>query len=152
MIRRPPRSTLFPYTTLFRSSAWCRSSPSAGALSSLSHELLQDFVWLRADDALASDDERRHARDAVLAGELPVRIDRVLERALLEDLARGVHGQPRLLHDLQHHLGPGDVPGLDEVRAEERVVDRVPARLRVRPLADLLREPAVVRHGALPVG
>src|SRR3712207_8216429 len=25
MIRRPPRSTLFPYTTLFRS---CRSSPS----------------------------------------------------------------------------------------------------------------------------
>src|SRR5690349_23215182 len=28
MIRRPPRSTLFPYTTLFRSSpsnAWCRS-------------------------------------------------------------------------------------------------------------------------------
>src|SRR5438034_6765597 len=24
MIRRPPRSTLFPYTTLFRSSATCR--------------------------------------------------------------------------------------------------------------------------------
>src|SRR5260370_18887374 len=23
MIRRPPRSTLFPYTTLFRSGAWC---------------------------------------------------------------------------------------------------------------------------------
>src|SRR3712207_8761782 len=23
MIRRPPRSTLFPYTTLFRSHAWC---------------------------------------------------------------------------------------------------------------------------------
>src|SRR2546429_3062704 len=31
MIRRPPRSTLFPYTTLFRS-AWMRrwSAPSAG--------------------------------------------------------------------------------------------------------------------------
>src|ERR1051326_1789240 len=31
MIRRPPRSTLFPYTTLFRSNAWIRSrnpSPS----------------------------------------------------------------------------------------------------------------------------
>src|ERR1019366_10387192 len=29
MIRRPPRSTLFPYTTLFRSSAWLipRRSP-----------------------------------------------------------------------------------------------------------------------------
>src|SRR3712207_8595882 len=23
MIRRPPRSTLFPYTTLFRSPSWC---------------------------------------------------------------------------------------------------------------------------------
>src|SRR2546430_17512606 len=27
MIRRPPRSTLFPYTTLFRSRASARSSP-----------------------------------------------------------------------------------------------------------------------------
>src|SRR2546427_12729269 len=26
MIRRPPRSTLFPYTTLFRSSSWWTSS------------------------------------------------------------------------------------------------------------------------------
>src|SRR3712207_7370711 len=26
MIRRPPRSTLFPYTTLFRSEAWVASS------------------------------------------------------------------------------------------------------------------------------
>src|SRR5947208_11527420 len=29
MIRRPPRSTLFPYTTLFRSSACERSPPSS---------------------------------------------------------------------------------------------------------------------------
>src|SRR3712207_9478696 len=28
MIRRPPRSTLFPYTTLFRSPAWPRSASS----------------------------------------------------------------------------------------------------------------------------
>src|SRR2546430_13651716 len=27
MIRRPPRSTLFPYTTLFRSPVRCRASP-----------------------------------------------------------------------------------------------------------------------------
>src|SRR2546430_11669393 len=33
MIRRPPRSTLFPYTTLFRSAARCRSS-SHGRTSS----------------------------------------------------------------------------------------------------------------------
>src|SRR3712207_8044538 len=31
MIRRPPRSTLFPYTTLFRSSAGWRSSSAPSA-------------------------------------------------------------------------------------------------------------------------
>src|SRR6266850_6111920 len=34
MIRRPPRSTLFPYTTLFRSSGWpsrCSSRPPFGS-------------------------------------------------------------------------------------------------------------------------
>src|SRR3712207_7850259 len=43
MIRRPPRSTLFPYTTLFRSSSSCRSSggwnpppSSATSITSLS--------------------------------------------------------------------------------------------------------------------
>src|SRR5688572_33475478 len=33
MIRRPPRSTLFPYTTLFRSRLrclWCRGDPRGG--------------------------------------------------------------------------------------------------------------------------
>src|SRR5436189_2452188 len=28
MLRRPPRSTLFPYTTLFRSTPYCRRHPS----------------------------------------------------------------------------------------------------------------------------
>src|SRR2546429_5661714 len=28
MIRRPPRSTLFPYTTLFRSSTWTATKPT----------------------------------------------------------------------------------------------------------------------------
>src|SRR3712207_8235517 len=31
MIRRPPRSTLFPYTTLFRSTAWCATSCATSA-------------------------------------------------------------------------------------------------------------------------
>src|SRR3712207_8790242 len=33
MIRRPPRSTLFPYTTLFRSLGGCRPSARPGALA-----------------------------------------------------------------------------------------------------------------------
>src|SRR5260370_29748465 len=35
MIRRPPRSTLFPYTTLFRSSSRRGNAPRVGALSAL---------------------------------------------------------------------------------------------------------------------
>src|SRR6266496_5778406 len=42
MIRRPPRSTLFPYTTLFRSRRWpgssCRSSRVSGTRSPRSEE------------------------------------------------------------------------------------------------------------------
>src|SRR2546421_7869859 len=34
MIRRPPRSTLFPYTTLFRSTAGARAHPRGTAISS----------------------------------------------------------------------------------------------------------------------
>src|SRR2546430_11300604 len=33
MIRRPPRSTLFPYTTLFRSRAWGRCDGARGESS-----------------------------------------------------------------------------------------------------------------------
>src|SRR5256885_12761387 len=43
MIRRPPRSTLFPYTTLFRSQAWFSSAQASLELTqnrnSLSHRL-----------------------------------------------------------------------------------------------------------------
>src|SRR3712207_8972859 len=31
MVRRPPRSTLFPYTTLFRSGRWPADNPRLGA-------------------------------------------------------------------------------------------------------------------------
>src|SRR5438105_11767249 len=34
MIRRPPRSTLFPYTTLFRSRMRCSASPASSGISS----------------------------------------------------------------------------------------------------------------------
>src|SRR3712207_7103934 len=35
MIRRPPRSTLFPYTTLFRSAGWAITGTLAGAATAL---------------------------------------------------------------------------------------------------------------------
>src|SRR3712207_7129223 len=39
MIRRPPRSTLFPYTTLFRSLVWNHSSCAAARFKQLARRL-----------------------------------------------------------------------------------------------------------------
>src|SRR3712207_8692963 len=51
MIRRPPRSTLFPYTTLFRSSRWNRARPLA-VLTRRGDTILRatrrSIVWGRA--------------------------------------------------------------------------------------------------------
>src|SRR3712207_8985442 len=59
MIRRPPRSTLFPYTTLFRSlalfSSWqeeCRPSGTPGESSPLAPTIICNFV--PASSSLAS--------------------------------------------------------------------------------------------------
>src|SRR5438046_10603409 len=43
MIRRPPRSTLFPYTTLFRSS-WTNWSP----VLDLGGPIMRDRIWFYA--------------------------------------------------------------------------------------------------------
>src|SRR2546429_7647908 len=43
MIRRPPRSTLFPYTTLFRSSFLC---PPERAICLCQKEMRRRFPWI----------------------------------------------------------------------------------------------------------
>src|SRR3712207_8152621 len=63
MIRRPPRSTLFPYTTLFRSGRFLLSSPyltifftfyyttnSALAIMSYMEDLILNEVFLRSEE------------------------------------------------------------------------------------------------------
>src|SRR5256885_7887207 len=47
MIRRPPRSTLFPYTTLFRSSAIVAILAIRGFLRYLTGHGLAPFGWYR---------------------------------------------------------------------------------------------------------
>src|SRR2546427_7183333 len=47
MIRRPPRSTLFPYTTLFRSLIDAGADPVDSVL-----EIIQIFVQARGDDVV----------------------------------------------------------------------------------------------------
>src|SRR2546425_11417506 len=94
MIRRPPRSTLFPYTTLFRSR----------------RALVQELV--REDDAREAEDVDRIADLAVALRERDRRVDpvphaeerqvapRVRERAVVvveEEWRAGLPGPPRPL-------------------------------------------------------
>src|SRR5258706_6246115 len=69
MIRRPPRSTLFPYTTLFRSST--SAPPSNGTL-------LNSDVWVE-DTSLGNENPVKHT------AELPT-LTIVGLRLMLEDL------------------------------------------------------------------
>src|SRR3712207_8288667 len=65
MIRRPPRSTLFPYTTLFRSEAWRQHLSAANDYWQLLWNVLMFRQW---HSYWASDDDRQHlpqrSRDA----------------------------------------------------------------------------------------
>src|SRR5258706_8779696 len=64
MIRRPPRSTLFPYTTLFRSAvarfkladAQFAQEDSAQALTNYQAALEAAAAWPRVKDALRSEE------------------------------------------------------------------------------------------------
>src|SRR2546429_4676417 len=73
MIRRPPRSTLFPYTTLFRS-IWGRDSAKARAMSS---------AMASAPAAVWGADSRSSSRSEEHTSELQSRLHLVC-RLLLE--------------------------------------------------------------------
>src|SRR2546430_8852808 len=66
MIRRPPRSTLFPYTTLFRSSG----NEIAGLEMAIQQRAAADdafFAWLRRSDDLPPAEWRRRRAQAANA-------------------------------------------------------------------------------------
>src|SRR2546430_12515562 len=50
MIRRPPRSTLFPYTTLFRSSSVTSSSSNRPLMFSVSPNMATESGRLRSEE------------------------------------------------------------------------------------------------------
>src|SRR5258708_19914369 len=81
MIRRPPRSTLFPYTTLFRS-AFARSSPSKGGSSRRPRRPLLDLsprAWPSIDDGTGSVSSRSEEHTSELQSP-----DHLVCRLLLE--------------------------------------------------------------------
>src|SRR3989441_7599375 len=82
MIRRPPRSTLFPYTTLFRSSA------------SDSHQIREELAERNAVDQIL---ERAAQVLGVLTKELGVAVGPTLDEAVLERLELLQAGSDRLL-------------------------------------------------------
>src|SRR2546430_5553145 len=56
MIRRPPRSTLFPYTTLFRSDVV--HDQDVAALGSFAHQLVAAVTHGRVDDGVEGVERR----------------------------------------------------------------------------------------------
>src|SRR5438067_10508237 len=86
MIRRPPRSTLFPYTTLFRSERECRPPPGEKVF-----DLHRCFYWSKggARTLLPQDNLRSEEHTS----ELQSRFDLVC-RLLLEKKKKPAHSQP----------------------------------------------------------
>src|SRR2546422_6172835 len=67
MIRRPPRSTLFPYTTLFRSSGGSSLSRPAGARPVAGRGQHSLFAGARPDGQRTAEKYRRRADQPVRA-------------------------------------------------------------------------------------
>src|SRR2546430_13565218 len=65
MIRRPPRSTLFPYTTLFRSRSSGGRRERAGGLALARRALVHQPLQRESGDA---DDDQRAPGEVVVAG------------------------------------------------------------------------------------
>src|SRR3989454_9417871 len=70
MIRRPPRSTLFPYTTLFRSNAE-RGGPIDGLDIGIDEETHADARGGEASDGRADPAVRAAEREAAFGRDLP---------------------------------------------------------------------------------
>src|SRR2546429_6889507 len=102
MIRRPPRSTLFPYTTLFRSHGLVASMSRRGNcydnavaesfFSTLKNELVHDRTFHTRDEAMRSEEH---------TSELQSRLHLVC-RLLLEKKKRNIHKSERRISRAQH--------------------------------------------------
>src|SRR2546430_10507949 len=88
MIRRPPRSTLFPYTTLFRSRAakWCTSQASPASATRLTRvrRPLRSRCWCTAPTASGIGRSEEHTSELQSQSNLVCRL--LLEKKNTEDI------------------------------------------------------------------
>jgi hypothetical protein len=91
--------------------------------SGVSHQLFQDFVWLRANDARMPARKGWHTRHAFAARLCPVRIHGILERSLLEYVACLACRQSNRLSDVNENVAIANIAGLRKVRGINRVVN-----------------------------
>src|SRR2546430_8675586 len=73
MIRRPPRSTLFPYTTLFRSVAKATPDVSSNVSSALLARLVRAGGVVRLDDRVATAARLQERTNASMLASLRLR-------------------------------------------------------------------------------
>src|SRR2546429_784259 len=90
MIRRPPRSTLFPYTTLFRSAGEHPSDDVAADVGAQRREHECGRARMHLDPELAGLDQREAMRSEEHTSELQSRLHLVC-RLLLEKKKRAPH-------------------------------------------------------------
>src|SRR5439155_15114680 len=98
MIRPPPRSTLFPYTTLFRSLIWY-------LLAGIAATALQTFVTLHF--GTATDRSEEHTSELQSRGHLVCRLLLEKKKYTLDLSILTIH-----LRTLAHVEPPGKNPGL----------------------------------------
>src|SRR2546425_4714169 len=162
MIRRPPRSTLFPYTTLFRSELRRDRLPDVRAADPLlrrqhvramrdRHAGVQQTLE-RGEETAAFrgplepqvEDRRRHAlRGRPLAGQISGQVRR-------PEVA-GARGPPSLLQ--LDRLGRRDDPvpaGVRDDELDDRLVERLPNHHARLPAPKELRPRPVVRAAFAP--
>src|SRR3712207_7934750 len=62
MIRRPPRSTLFPYTTLFRSDGIDGFAAGTGMIALITFTAINVFTFIRSQQTGAAAEDRKSTR------------------------------------------------------------------------------------------
>src|SRR2546430_7348585 len=102
MIRRPPRSTLFPYTTLFRSSSWPTSRRSFRRTSGRSRPRGGALMFLQTRDVERG--RRAAPADAGFALQLVVEETSVRSEEHTSELQSQSNLVCRLLLEQKKHL------------------------------------------------